>query len=352
MVNLTMTQSEMTCRRLLNVNWFRLVRHACILASVVLMLIWICVTVGLRGSSVVTGFRQAQKANRATKTLRDTTPAQHIPRHFHFSYKFDFIKHPTEATLLMAANVKALVERHGVPFTIWSDADCVQLLTQHGLAEAYEHENYGPFKSDMCRMAALYESGGFYMDNDLYVESGNVIHTVEKVKAKFASVVEMSDGGIFQAFLASTPKHPVVAESLTRMAKHYAGTYELKSHRLVGPCTLRDAIEALPAESIYLFAEVGLPWHLHSTFSRAMAAVFTKDCAAAVVDPGESGKLQDALPPLMYSRIVGGSRSCPTMVSVLQREGWYHWLPLFMIFLFGELSRQRFRKRKIHTEGQ
>lgn len=320
--------------------WSRRVRHACNLATAVLLLIWIFVTVVLRGAAVETGFRQAQKANRATKLQRDlrgTAPADIIPRHLHFSYKFDFIKHPTEASRPIAANVKALVELHDVPFTIWSDADCSQLLIKqgrHGLAQAYEHEKYGPFKSDMCRMAALYESGGFYLDNDLYMESGNVIQTVERVNASFASVVEMSDGGIFQAFLASTPRHPVIGDSLARMTKYYAGTYQgCKHHRLMGPCTLRDAIDALPEQPIYLFAEVGLPWHSHATFSRALAAVFTKDCAVAVVDPAMSGELRGKLPPLMYSRIVGGSRSCPMMASVLLNEGWYHWLPLFMIFM-------------------
>ena len=41
---------------------------------------------------------------------------------------------------------------------------------RHALIHAFRHENYAPFKSDICRAAALFKEGGFYLDNDVAPE--------------------------------------------------------------------------------------------------------------------------------------------------------------------------------------
>jgi hypothetical protein len=41
---------------------------------------------------------------------------------------------------------------------------------RHVLLHAFRHEKYAPFKSDICRAAALFKEGGFYLDNDIAPE--------------------------------------------------------------------------------------------------------------------------------------------------------------------------------------
>ena len=73
-----------------------------------------------------------------------------------------------------AFNVQRTVRMHrNVSHTMYTDDDCLEVLLEqkrHALVHAFRHEKYAPFKSDICRAAALFKEGGFYLDNDVAPE--------------------------------------------------------------------------------------------------------------------------------------------------------------------------------------
>ena len=89
-----------------------------------------------------------------------------------------------------AFNVQRTVRMHrNVSHTMYTDDDCLEVLLEqkrHALVHAFRHEKYAPFKSDICRAAALFKEGGFYLDNDIATE----VDVVEVALRTGADVVQ------------------------------------------------------------------------------------------------------------------------------------------------------------------
>lgn len=86
------------------------------------------------------------------------------------------------------------------------------------LADFFEKEHEGSYKSDLCRLAQLYLRGGYYFDNDLEPVMDFRSHLPPC--ASIASVLS-SEGGIFQAFLATPARHPAVERALRMTHLYY-----------------------------------------------------------------------------------------------------------------------------------
>jgi Glycosyltransferase sugar-binding region containing DXD motif len=106
------------------------------------------------------------------------------------------------------------------------DQDCLEVIeeVEPRLAIHFRNEKQGAFKSDICRLAALYTRGGYYFDIDMKtVQAVPVPSTIA-----FASV-KASYGGFFQSFLASEPENPIIKKALTHLRDYYDEKESLKN---------------------------------------------------------------------------------------------------------------------------
>ena len=115
------------------------------------------------------------------------------------------------------------------------------------LADYFWEESRGAYKGDLCRIAALYDLGGYYFDVDIKVldpvvvpKGVGLVSSVEYGQA-YMEVIEtegkhmwnarktekrLHTPSVFQAFVAVAPEHPVLRESLRLMYQVYQGTYD------------------------------------------------------------------------------------------------------------------------------
>jgi mannosyltransferase OCH1-like enzyme len=92
--------------------------------------------------------------------------------------------------------------------------------TEPRLIKHFEKEQ-GMYKADICRVAELYQNGGYYFDIDLLA-----VHPVSPAESVgFATV--MGTGwpkhGFFQAFTDGAPGHPILKKSLNALLEVYEG---------------------------------------------------------------------------------------------------------------------------------
>lgn len=298
-------------------------RRAC--ALVALLITWMHTLAPLTRHVHGTGIRLAQLTNQKHAAACATHHEDRgIPKRLISVAKTDALTPNVERTRSVHADV---------PFRLYTDDNCTQLLQaqrRHVLLHAFQHETYGPFKSDICRAAVLYHEGGFYLDNDL-VPDVNLIRMASKTGASFVGMIELSNGGASNAFLGAMPGHGILRTQLELMTAYYRKafthphetgalrykdallSYRLKetltgSTTLVGPHTLGRAVSSSAAdESVYVFAETRLPfWKAHdATWQRWFASILCSDCSVVGVDPASGNKL-------FYTRNLG-SRGCPEL---------------------------------------
>lgn len=170
-----------------------------------------------------------------------------IPRRLVFTYKTNLLE--TKIPPLLYDNVMESISRYknkipnGFKVDFLDDADCRAAVqrTEPALVPYFDAEKHGMYKADICRVATLYEHGGYYMDIDLQVADPPTFDA----PVNFATVREPAEGyhvpGFFQAFLATTPGHPVLRTALYTMLEYYNGTRTLQGD--MGTSTLKDAYD-------------------------------------------------------------------------------------------------------------
>ena len=103
-------------------------------------------------------------------------------------------------------------------YTLYDDNDCRAFILAHfGIeyANAFDSIKIGAFKADFWRYCKLYIDGGVYIDMDMTPEVP--FNEIISPKDKFVSVVDRTAynrPGIYQAFIAAVPKHPILLASL------------------------------------------------------------------------------------------------------------------------------------------
>jgi len=175
----------------------------------------------------------AQQFQTNVSTEREALPSQ-IPRKLLFTYKTNLFKaeqgHLSTQEKILLANMKRTVRvfqnmTGGAPdVEMWDDQDCFTALEKLQMKEGpelaldFRREAVGMIKSDICRLVMLYNTGGYYFDID--VAPLDALHKALDPRATFVTT-KIKDGLFFQAFLATTPKHPVIRKSLTMFKTWY-----------------------------------------------------------------------------------------------------------------------------------
>ena len=129
------------------------------------------------------------------------------------------------------------------------DQQCYNILERiyPQLASHFLNENNGAFKGDICRVAALYLYGGYYFDVDMGVVTPYIVDDTSKTS--FVSVRD-SDESLFQSFVASTARNPILKEAFKIMMDYYEGRHKtctVQNSCLMGTRTLMDAFQSVTA---------------------------------------------------------------------------------------------------------
>lgn len=196
-----------------------------------------------------------------------------VPHNLWFTYKTNILE--TKRPRHFFRNVqntiklytKAFLEENEEPIhsTAMDNEYCQDLIefVYPKLSSHFVQEDYGAFKGDICRIAALYLHGGYYFDVDMEVIQPFLTSrlsqevTPEQISGhpgldlsdlRFATVWSVQQDSFFQSFMASTPGHPILKRALEILYEYYEGRRpSLNGTSILGPLTLLEAYRDLSA---------------------------------------------------------------------------------------------------------
>ena len=171
-----------------------------------------------------------------------------IPPILIFTYRTDLINAPPpppssdpaddggEDDAALSENVRSVISLHpGASVRFLDDAGCLDSIRAAlgpgtKLAAYFSAEGRGMYKADICRGAALYETGGLYFDVD--IEARMSLFDVVDVGTEFVTTLVHEDsnhrGGFFQAFIGSTGGHPILRRYLELFVDYYEGRVDVR----------------------------------------------------------------------------------------------------------------------------
>mmetsp|Transcript_10442 Transcript_10442/g.29367 ORF Transcript_10442/g.29367 Transcript_10442/m.29367 type:complete len:355 (-) Transcript_10442:43-1107(-) len=180
-----------------------------------------------------------------------------IPRALVFTYKHNILE--TKEPVLLYNNVMDTIKAYqqlwndddggdraaeAAPIRFLDDAACRKAIAQSEprLVSHFDSEREGKFRADICRIADLMNHGGYYFDCDLKVIQPIRLDPTIAFSSVLSGYPNLDQ--FFQAFLAATPGHPVLAEALQIMLDYYEGKHAIRGKN-VGTSTLKDAYDAV-----------------------------------------------------------------------------------------------------------
>jgi hypothetical protein len=236
------------------------------------------------------------------------SPDFKIPRRLIFTYKSNLLE--TKEPTMFYENVQKTItmyrEAWGEPDApVWflDDDDCRSAIyaAKPALVAYFDREPRGMWKADICRVAALYLTGGYYFDVDMeavnpWIPSHNVT---------FATAVDPIGVRYFQSFLASEQKGRVIEEALDEMLLFYE-MQKSRSYSYIGPDTLMWAYEAVaPSElgEAVILEEIDFRLDEDAEMPSRRREGVGCCCRYKVQEPVSTVTM-------FYSRIVGAGKGC------------------------------------------
>jgi mannosyltransferase OCH1-like enzyme len=235
------------------------------------------------------------------------SPDFKIPRRLLFTYKSNILK--TKEPPAFYKNVQRTIamyrEAWGEPDApVWflDDDDCRAAIyaAKPYLLAYFDLEIDGSWKADICRVAALHLTGGYYFDVDMEV----VKTWIPNPNVAFATVDAPNHMGFFQSFLASEKEGRLMREALDQLLIFY----EMRKSRkgiLLGVATLKWAYECVPirerGETAIMQEEQVVLDVKTDALLRVEGVGF--GCEYVVRDPSTNERI-------FYSRIVGAGEGC------------------------------------------
>ena len=239
-----------------------------------------------------------------------------IPHRLIFTFKYNILekKEPPilyKNVLNTIATYRKAWGEPDAPVWFMDDDDCRSAIymAKPNLVNYFDREPHGSWKADICRVAALYLTGGYYFDVDM--EAVNAWMPDSNVT--FATAIDPPKVRYFQSFLASEQKGRILEEGLDEMLLFYENR-KTRTKSFIGPDTLKWATDAVaPSEQgeIVILEEV--------TFLLANAETQERRdsvgccCHFKVQAP-------DTKENIFYSRAVGAGGSCFLRNSTKGRE--------------------------------
>jgi hypothetical protein len=241
--------------------------------------------------------------------MRDPpSPDFKIPRRLIFTYKSNLLetKDPPMFYENVQKTIKMYREAWGEPDApVWflDDDDCRSAIyaAKPTLVAYFDREPRGSWKADICRVAALYLTGGYYFDVDMeavnpWIPSRNVT---------FATAVDPIGIRYFQSFLASEQKGQVIEEALDEMLLFYE-IQKSRSNSYIGPDTLMWAFESIPPSELgetVILEEIDFSLEEDAEMPSRRREGVGCCCRYKVQEPASNVTM-------FYSRIVGAGKGC------------------------------------------
>jgi len=237
------------------------------------------------------------------ETPKQTPGEPKIQRHFHFtlieeraawintSFPFELISnsHPsykklTQEEQLLIENMRhALIINNATSVHFLDNVACASATAQisQELLRLFLAEADLRYKSDVCRVAALYLEGGYYFDDDML--SYRPVIPLIRDDTEIATAKSISKDLYFQSFMAATPCHPLLRRNADLLVEAKKPNFPKKLDGLLGPRTLKVAFDELKPKYAQLFQESG-----YDPRSRSYESIPTRNghqCGLVVYDP-------------------------------------------------------------------
>lgn len=253
------------------------------------------------------------ETTRRKPPLRPPPALPLIPHTIFFTYKHNILENKEPSNFY--DNIMYTIHEYR---TLWGDPDapvrfldnddCVKdiEMAEPRLVPLFQNAVSGAWMADVCRIAALYNSGGYYFDIDL-----KVVQPVDLRNNNNISFVTVHETAVymnfFQAFIASTPRNPILKIALDKMLDYHEG--RLKIFGNLGPYTLNQAYKSVSPQ------EQAQAWILHEldldnkrTPSNSYPEVQRQEgegcCCNFVVEDAKQKQVY------FFSRFVGASSKC------------------------------------------
>lgn len=197
--------------------------------------------------------------HRVVSSSQNQSHKHAIPPILVFTYHTNLLTVPAEQLAddedrALSQNVQQIVSLHPESTVRFlNDDDCrasirATLGDDTKLVEYFDKETHGMYKADICRGAALYETGGLYFDID--IEARMPMWDVIQQPTEFVTVLVHKDsnhhGGFFQAFIGVVPKHKVMKRYVELFVDYYEGRVKVSGP--LGVYFLRMAYDELSQE--------------------------------------------------------------------------------------------------------
>ena len=117
--------------------------------------------------------------------------------------------------------------------------DCKKMIQDHFSADvlkAYEMLIPGAFKCDLWRLCYLYLYGGVYVD--CQTMPYKPLREILKPDTRFCSAVDGDDFALWQGFLCSMPKHPLLLVGIQNIVNNVLNKRQLHILEITGPHAL------------------------------------------------------------------------------------------------------------------
>jgi mannosyltransferase OCH1-like enzyme len=238
--------------------------------------------------------------------LDPPSPDFKIPRRLIFTYKSNLLE--TKDPLIFYDNVQKTIKMYreawsepDAPVWFLDDDDCRSALyaAKPNLVAHFDREPKGSWKADICRVAALYLTGGYYFDVDMEA----VNPWIANHNVTFATVDMPDTSSFFQSFMASEKEGRVLEEALDEMLLFYENL-KIRTESFIGPNTLGWAFESVaPSErGETVILEEGR-FSLEDAELQSRREAVGCCCQYEVLEPAKNRTI-------FYSRIVGAGPNC------------------------------------------
>ena len=177
----------------------------------------------------------------------------------------------TWSTKNISSNFKTLsetwcIKNPNYAYFLYDDDDCEQFIKKYFEIKVYNSYRRlipGAFKADLWRYCILYIYGGIYVDMDTICL--NPIDKFLNEDIEFMTPIDLNNGintgthNLFNAFIASIPKHPILLDCIYRIVYHVENNIiPISNLDFAGPGVLGRATNnflELPEETSFIGKE-------------------------------------------------------------------------------------------------